>query len=517
MNKESRVHKSILNARVGIFYYIAFIILSFFSRKTFLDCLGPDFLGLSGTLVNILGMLSLAEMGVGASVAYYLYKPIEQGNKERIEELVSVFGFLYRRIGLVILGLAMIITFFIPFIFKNTIFSFALIYFAFFTILSSSLFSYFINYKQILLTADQKGYVVTIYLQGAMFIKVLLQMAVAYYTGNYYLWLTLEIVYGIISCLVLNWKIKKTYPWLKASVSKGRAFFPQNRQIIYFTKQVFVHKIKDFILGQSDEILVFAFVSLKMVAYYGNYTLVISRVSNAFNSALNSFSAGVGNLVAEGNIERSISVFWELVSVRFIIAGFLIFSVYNLIEPFITLWLGAQYVLSKSILILLMANVLIMQTRGAVDMFNAAYGHYADTWSAWTEGILNISITIATAPFLGVVGILLGKIVSLFLIVVLWKPYYLFKDGFHKSIKFYWKNILKYYSIIISCIVFGTWLFHIIPINETASFGKWALKAVISIFLFCIIYIFFLYIITPGTRALVNRIVLMAKNRIRRL
>lgn len=516
MKQESRVHKSLLNARVGISYYIAFLILSFFSRKTFLDCLGPDFLGLSGTLVNILGMLSLAEMGVSASVAYYLYKPLEQGDKDRIEELVSVFGFLYRRIGLVILGMAIIIACFIPLIFKNTIFSFGLIYFAFFTILSSSLFSYFINYKQILLTADQKGYVITIYLQGAMFIKVLLQMAVAYYIGNYYLWLVLEIVYGIISCLVLNWKIRKTYPWLQANVSKGRALFPKNKQIISFTKQVFVHKIKDFILGQSDEILVFAFVSLKMVAYYGNYTLVVSRVSNAFNSALNSFSAGVGNLVAEGNTERSINVFWELVSVRFIVAGFLVFTVYNLIEPFITLWLGAQYVLSKSILVLLMVNVLIMQTRGAVDMFNAAYGHYADTWAAWVEGIMNLSVTIATAPFLGIVGILLGKIVSLFFIVVLWKPYYLFRDGFQKSVKYYWNNMLKYYTNILTSIIIGTWLFHIIPLNESASFGLWAMKAVVSILVFCTIYISFLYITTQGTRDLVRRMISMVNNKIRR-
>lgn len=515
MNNESRVHKSLLNARVGIVYYFIFIVLSFFSRKIFLDCLGPDFLGLSGTLVNILGMLSLAEMGVGAAVAYNLYKPIAQDDKERIEELVSVFGFIYRRIGLFIFCTSIIIACCLPLIFKNTIFSYQLIYFAFFTILSSSLFSYFLNYKQILLTADQRGYVVTIYLRGFMFIKVVLQMAIAYYTRNYYFWLTLELVYGVVSCLVLNWKIKQIYPWLQSSVYKGRKAYPANKQIISFTKKVFVHKIKDFLLNQSDQILIFAFVSLKMVAYYANYTLIISKISEAFSSALNSFSAGVGNLVAEDNKERTISVFWELVSVRFIVAGFIIFSVYNLIEPFIVLWLGPQYILGKPVLILLMLNVLIMQTRGAVDMFNGAYGHYADTWSAWVEGILNITVTFLTAPLFGVIGILLGKLVSMLIIIVLWKPYYLFHDGFHVSVWIYWRIILKYYIIIVLSIVIGTWIVRLIPINETVSFGWWILKSIFIIIPFTIMYISILYITTQGTRDLVLRIVYMTKDKIR--
>lgn len=505
-----------MNAKVGLLYYFVFIVLSFFSRKTFLECLGADFIGLSGTLVNILGMLSLAEMGVGAAVAYNLYKPISQGDKSRIEELVSVFGFLYRRIGAFIFIAAIIIACVIPLIFRNTIFSYSLIYFAFFTILTSSLFSYFINYRQILLTADQKDYVVTIYLKGFMLAKLLLQMVVAYYFGSYYLWLTLEVVYGVNSCIVLNWKINKTYPWLHASVKKGREHYPKNKQIITFTKQVFVHKVKDFLLGQSDQILVFAFVSLKMVAYYGNYTLIVSRVSDAFSAALNSFSAGVGNLVAEGNKERSLSVFWELVSIRFIVAGFLVFSVYNLIEPFITLWLGSQYVLGKLILILLMINVYIMQTRGAVDMFNGAFGHYADTWSAWVEGILNLVVTISTAPFLGIVGILLGKIVSLFFIVVIWKPYYLFRDGFHKSAWDYWSQVIKYYGVSIFCIVLGSYLFRFIPIDETASFAWWTLKSIITIFPFALIYITILYYTTQGTRDFVTRTLQMTKNRIKR-
>ena len=49
MQQESRVKKSLLNARVNLIFYFLTLALSFFSRKTFLDCLGADFIGLTGT------------------------------------------------------------------------------------------------------------------------------------------------------------------------------------------------------------------------------------------------------------------------------------------------------------------------------------------------------------------------------------------------------------------------------------------------------------------------------------
>ena len=291
MQQESRVKKSLLNARVNLIFYFITLALSFFSRKIFLDCLGADFVGLSGTLTNILGFLSLAEMGVGAAVSYNLYKPLQRGDKAQIEELVSVFGYLYRKIGTFVAFGGVAISAFIPLIFKESGFSLPLIYFAFYAILSSSLFSYFINYRQIILGADQRGYVVTAYLQSAAVVKTLLQMAVAAYWGNYYAWIALEVIFGLFACVILNWKIAQTYPWLNANVKKGKEAFPRHKKIITFTKQIFVHKIKDFLLFQSDQILVFAFVSLKMVAYYGNYTLITSKLSQLFSTLLNSFWA----------------------------------------------------------------------------------------------------------------------------------------------------------------------------------------------------------------------------------
>ena len=169
-----RVGKSIKNAEVNLFFYFLALFLAFFSRKIFLECLGAEFIGLNGTLSNILGYLNLAELGIGGSIGYLLYKPLQQNNKSDISEILSVFGYLYNWIGGIILGAGIVISMFFPLVFGNTKLGLGIVYFSFYSILGSSLIGYFINYRQILLSADQKNYLVAIYTQSANLIKILL-------------------------------------------------------------------------------------------------------------------------------------------------------------------------------------------------------------------------------------------------------------------------------------------------------------------------------------------------------
>lgn len=507
MTKESRTHKSLLNAKVNLVFYFLALIVSFFSRKIFLDHLGADFIGLTGTLQNILGFLNLAELGVGASVSYALYQPIAKGDKEEISRIVSVFGCLYRYIGGFVLAAGIVVSAFFPVIFRHTIFEMGIIYFAFFSFLTSSLIGYFVNYRSILLYADQKNYVVTAYFQTAMLVKLIVQMALVYHTGNLYLWVAIELVYGFIYASILNWKIRKTYPWLSSNVALGRRLRGQYPEIVRKTKQVFVHKMKDFLLRQSDQILIFAFVSLKMVAYYGNYTMVIGRITMLFTTMMGGIAAGVGNLVAEGDNKKTYSVFWEMAFVHYSIAGIVVFSVYTGIQPFISLWLGSEYLLSSIIIILLLVNTFIMLSRGAVDTFNAAYGNYHDTWSAWVEGAINISVTLITCYLWGLPGILIGKIASLIPIIVIWKPLFLYRTSFHRSIWHYWKNVtLMLISFAIAFAVSSA-IARLIPIDPYQGFLPWTAYCLISTSLFSAIYVATLYISTEGARSMVRRVI----------
>ncbi|MGM9700161.1 MAG: hypothetical protein ACI3YX_01895 [Prevotella sp.] len=205
MTEDSRTHKSLLNAKVNLLFYFLALIVTFFSRKIFLDHLGADFMGLTGTLQNILGFINLAELGVGTSVSYALYQPIAKSNREEISRIVSVFGCLYRYIGGFVLAAGIVVSVFFPLIFRHTIFELGIIYIAFFSFLCSSLIGYFVNYRSILLSADQRNYVVIACFQTAMLVKLLVQTILVYYTSSLYLWVAIELVYGFIHASILNY------------------------------------------------------------------------------------------------------------------------------------------------------------------------------------------------------------------------------------------------------------------------------------------------------------------------
>ena len=183
---ESRVKKSFLNARTNLIFYALVLGVTFISRRAFLEILGKDFVGLTTTLSNMLGLMNLAEMGVGAAIGYMLYKPLFERDTAKINQIISVFGYIYNRIGLAVLGIAVIVSCFLPLIFSRTSIPMGVIFFAYYSFLGSSLLSYFANYRQLLLGADQKQYVVTTYIQSANILRLLIQTGLASYTSNLY-------------------------------------------------------------------------------------------------------------------------------------------------------------------------------------------------------------------------------------------------------------------------------------------------------------------------------------------
>ena len=501
-----RVHKSLLNAKTNLFFFILTLFISFFSRKIFLDCLGAEFIGLSGTLSNILGLLNLAEFGIGTCISYFLFKPLQLQDRRMICEIVSVFGYVYRMIGIGIATVAIIISLFFPFIFSDSEIGLGIVYFAFYAFLTSSLIGYFINYRQILLTADQKNYVVVAYFQTGGIIKSILQIILAYYTKNVYLWVTIELLFGFINCIILNWKINRVYPWLTTELKQGKQLLKKYPDIFIKTKQIFIHRIKDFILNKSDELMIFIFVSLKMVAYYGNYLLIVNKIILLMNVVSDGMGAGVGNLVAEGNHKNTMKVFWELTAIRFYVTGIVCFGLLYFTETFITIWLGAEYVLDFWILYLLVFYLFVMFTRVVVQMYIHSYGLYADTWSAWLEVILNLSITILCASQWGILGILLGKVISSTLIALFWKPYYLYRDGFHSTCWEYWRGMLPHYLMFFLPIALFYPLVQGVVLPKIDGFLSFLLNVGWSVAIYALTYLIILYFCTTGMKHFVCRI-----------
>ena len=95
---------------------------------------------------------------------------------------------------------------------------------------------------------------------------------------------------------------------------------------------------------------------------------------------------------------------------------------------------------------------------------------------------------------------------SIIPIIVFWKPFYLFKDGFAESYAYYWSQTIKYYVIFGLSFVIVHFLLTIIPINPGLSFGWWIVYAIICSGSFAILYLSLMTYFGPGGKNLIKRL-----------
>ena len=505
---ETRTGKSVKNAQVALFFYIINLLLNFISRKAFIDYLGAE---VNTTAINLLGFLNLAELGVGSAISYTLYKPLFEKNEQAVNEIVSVQGWLYRKIACVVFIGGCVLMCFFPLFFRKMELPLWYAYGSFGVLLISSLLGYFVSYRQIVLTADQKDYKVTFNVQGGKFLKVVLQViAIIFLANGYIYWLALELLMSILIAITLNRTIRKEYPWLRTFPSKGNYLKKKYPEIIIKTKQLFFHRLGSFALSQTSPLIIYAYASLTVVAIYGNYILIIGGATLFINSLFNSVGAGIGNLVAEGNKDKIKSFYWEYVSVRYWGISIICFGIYMMSHSFIRLWVGEEYTLSQSPFILLIIYTIIIGTR-VNDLFLSAYGMYQDVWAPIAEAVINIGGSILLGYYWGLTGIIAGIVISLFLIVFCWKPYFLFRFGFKDSIGEYIIRIFKYLMLMAIAFIVSSIFTEKIENIYIESYLDWISETIKYLSLYSILISLLFLIFDSGFRGFANRMILLLK------
>ena len=187
--------------------------------------------------------------------------------------------------------------------------------------------------------------------------------------------------------------------------------------------------------------------------------------------------------------------------------GILVFSLYYLTEPFVTLWLGGEFILDKVVFIIMLFSVYVSLTRQTVKFFINGYAIFKDVWAPWTEAAINIIIAITVGYFYGLLGVVLGMAVSSLLIVVIWKPYFLYREGFREKLWPYWKNTGIYILLLVACWV---WFFPLIRsglLPEPVSYLKWLCYALCISIPFAFLYAVMLYFTAPGMKDFYRRMI----------
>ncbi|MDM0500697.1 sugar translocase [Clostridium perfringens] len=487
MNNDSRIKNSTRNAIVGIAGQVFIVFINFFSRSIFIKFLSEDYLGVNGLFSNILTILSLADLGLGDAIIYSMYKAIAEKDKKKIKALMNLYSSAYKVIGLFIAITGVAIVPLLKYIIRDSsgIENLNIIYLMF---LTNTVVSYFYAYKRSIISADQREYINSKYKYTFMFLRSIAQVIILYLTKNYLLYLAIQIIFTILENVFISIKIDRLYPFIKRGNKEKLDDYEKN-SIFSNIKALIIYKISSALLDGTDNIIVSSLISVKTVGVLSNYNLIIGSVSMVVCQISSALTASIGNVVNTEKKDKQIEIFYLILFIHFIIYSFTSVCLLMLLNPFITLWIGKNFLFNSSIVVVLVLNYYIYGMQSVVWTYRSTmglfiYGKFRPVASA----IINIIVSIILAKYIGVLGVLLGTTITRVVTNIWYDPLIIFKHGFKTSIISYYKVYIRYFINLIIMIIINGILFKILPVSE--GFLSFLLKSLIcSIVIIVLIFL----------------------------
>lgn len=443
-----RTKNSIKNVIAAMLSNIITIVIGLIAQAVFIKILGVEYLGLNGLFTNIISMLGIVELGLGNAIIFNLYKPLASNDTETIKSLMKFYKKSYILIAILVLLIGLVIIPFLPLLIEDVTININIvgIYLLF---LIDIVCSYLLSYKRSIFYADQKNYYVNIIHIGYTILLNLSQLVILFFTKNYYLYLTIKIIIRLIENLIITILANKKYPYLLEKKIKNIDKRIE-KDIFTKVKALFFHKIGGFIVLGTDNILISKYLGLAVVGLYSNYYMIINAIQTLFSQALVALTPSVGNLLVKENKNKTFEVFKRIRFMNFWIATFTSVCILNMMQQFITIWIGEKYLLSDVVLIVLVFNFFQKMMRNSYQTFKEAAGiYYEDRYVPLFESIINIVASIILVKIIGLPGIFLGTIISGFVLWFYSYPKYVYKKLFDRSYKDYLKETLGYIILFI--------------------------------------------------------------------
>ena len=447
----NRTQKVMRNSAVNLIGQILTILLSFISRKVFIQYLGVEMLGLNSTFTSILNTLSLAELGFQQVIVFHLYGVLARNDKEQINALVKIYKLVYRCIGIFFIAASLCCLPFLQYFLSdieatNTV----RVYFIIQALTSSC--TYFLAYKRNILYADQNGYISGLIDSVFNTSATLLCIAAAVLTRNYTLYLIINLVRTYLSNLVVHLICTRKYPYLHAEKIDWKLL----KEIAGSLKDVVLERLAGYIYGSTDNLIISMFISTVQVGFLNNYTMIINHIKNLMKSLSAPLIPALGNKVAlEQSSKQQMETFRLLEQVYFWLTGLSVVPVYVLADSFIRMYLGEQYVLPHLILFLMCVDLYVHINQDSCLSFLTANGLFRKRRNISIGGaIINIVVSLLLIKPFGIAGILAGTAVSQLYywgarsVVALRKCL----NQSWRTFAFYWMKQLGFFAIIATAV-----------------------------------------------------------------
>ena len=460
-------------------------LLGFIQNKYFIQYMGIETLGMMKLFSQLLAYLNIIEIGLGSASAFALYKPLAEKDYNQISIIMSTIENIYNKIGILLFGLGILCIPIIPFFVEISKFSNKIYFYWILYVLNTVLTYFFIKYI-ILFTANQEFlYVRTIQSISIIFFKIL-QIFFIMKFHSFFIYISLLIFDNLIQWMFFKRHYNKKYNYITKVKEKYIGIKNDIKSLLW-------HKIGGLIVFNTDLILISKFTDLKIVGTYASYQMIVQVLSTIVGIVLNVLSPKIGKYIAEHIKEEVYTHFIKYNILFCFISVIFTYCTFILINSFIKLWIGNEFILSELTVKLICFNLLVILFRGNLETFKFGAGFFDDIKAPILESIINLFTSIILGLKLGLDGVIIGTVISNVIIILIYKPILVFERCFNKNIKDYIKIYANYLILIIFSLLGCNFILSFISLKNINSWFDWIIQGVIiGSITFIITFIIFL-------------------------
>ena len=431
---------------------------------------GSSVNGMVSSISQFIAYLNIVEAGVGGASIAALYKPLSLGDVAGRNGILSATAKFYNRSGVLFTVLVFVLAFVYPLIVRNEVDRLQSALMVLVLGITGAAEFFLIGKYRVLLTADKKIYVISLVQMAAVVINTF--VAVVIIKAGFGI-LIVKLVSALVYLsryIVLSLYVHKKYSELNFHTTP-------DTQAISQSKNVLVLQICGVLVFNSPIILITIFCTLSDASIYAVYCLVFTAVGNLLKIFLNGMQSFFGESLVKGTLADTQRIYSRYESFYFAIESWLYSIACLLAMSFLSIYTkkmtDANY--NQPLLSLLFCALGITDgIRNIGFQLIHAAGHYKKTQNySIIEAVFCIFASVFFAHLIGLYGILLGSILTLFLRGIEVLVYV------HKNIL---KNspIMSFAKIILAIALFApvTRILALFLLSVN-SYGQWLVLAVI--------------------------------------
>lgn len=484
MSRQQHVKRNVI---WGIFNKSLILILSFVIRSVLIFYMGIEYAGLSSLFTSVLKMLNVAELGFGNAIVYSMYKPVAENDASQINALLCLYRKCYYLIGIFIGIVGVLLIPALPYLIRDgqsvANINLTILYLMY---LINTISSYlFLSYRRSILIAHQETAIESNVLSAISIVQYIFQIFVIVYFRNYYFYTILLPVGTIIFNLICGQISIKRY---KQYHPKGKISKSEINEIIKMIKGMLLQKIGGVVLTGADNIVISVFVGVRILGIYNNYYYIILGLYEIFTVIMNGMKASVGNSMITEDVENNYAVFKLLNFLYVWLTTFVSIAFLCLAQPFVSIWLGTEYLLPDYLLVLFTIYFFMNKWSDMLYVYQEAAGlWWENRFIPFSAAVVNVVINIILVQIVGLAGILLSTILSL-IIYTLGYAYVLFKYYFH-NYKWLWAYLGNQVVLLTGILIAAPLAYFICSFINVGGIYELIYKAIVCVFIPNIIFI----------------------------